>query len=347
MLVFALTALAAVAVDFSPIASGGIVVVRNWLPAPLTAALRLDAMELRADGCFRASGLRDRRTTTGAARQAFGNADRLVLNMARGLGGDRIARAALDEHLELLRQNLGVSLRRPGLRVAEQYYSIHGRGAFLARHLDERHDDTKGELGWTSSTRRSISFLIYLSADGWGEPGGAGAGGDLVAFSRRAGQTECGAHGGNLQVGWLNGRAGHEPVFLDSWVKTQSAVDEGGWRPLSVLYSLEDGQRQVLGAPFFYDAESWPSPADGSGMSPDELEAAFSAQLLEHLRPCFRICDRVDDASLVTRVVPAGGTLVLFDSVAVPHEVAPTLSGERYAMAGWLHQKVQEPPDWC
>ena len=40
------------------------------------------------------------------------------------------------------------------------------------------------------------------------------------------------------------------------------------------------------------------------------------------------------------------GTLLLFDSVAVPHSVLPTIEGERIALAGWFHEDQQEFPDW-
>ena len=45
-------------------------------------------------------------------------------------------------------------------------------------------------------------------------------------------------------------------------------------------------------------------------------------------------------------VPPYGGTLLLFDSVTVPHEVLATTRGERWAMAGWLHQPAQQVPQW-
>ena len=48
----------------------------------------------------------------------------------------------------------------------------------------------------------------------------------------------------------------------------------------------------------------------------------------------------------VVEVPPEAGTLVLMDAVAVPHEVLPTLAGERLALAGWLHEESQEPPEW-
>ena len=47
-----------------------------------------------------------------------------------------------------------------------------------------------------------------------------------------------------------------------------------------------------------------------------------------------------EDGGERARVVsPEGGTLVLFDSVAVPHEVLTTRS-ERYAVNGWFHEQL-------
>ena len=37
---------------------------------------------------------------------------------------------------------------------------------------------------------------------------------------------------------------------------------------------------------------------------------------------------------------PEGGTLVLFDSVSLPHEVMPTVGRERFALSGWFHEAV-------
>ena len=42
-------------------------------------------------------------------------------------------------------------------------------------------------------------------------------------------------------------------------------------------------------------------------------------------------------------VQPFGGSLVLFDSVALPHEVRRTTGGKRLALAGWFHEKVALP----
>ena len=41
-------------------------------------------------------------------------------------------------------------------------------------------------------------------------------------------------------------------------------------------------------------------------------------------------------------VDPLGGTLVLFDSVSLPHEVLATQNRERWACSGWYHEDQQE-----
>ena len=46
-----------------------------------------------------------------------------------------------------------------------------------------------------------------------------------------------------------------------------------------------------------------------------------------------------DGGERVRTIAPESGTLVLFDSVAVPHEVLATRS-ERYAVNGWFHEVV-------
>ena len=44
---------------------------------------------------------------------------------------------------------------------------------------------------------------------------------------------------------------------------------------------------------------------------------------------------------MVRDVAPLGGTLVLFDSVALPHEVLATVRRERFACSGWFHEDQQ------
>ena len=143
------------------------------------------------------------------------------------------------------------------LYTKECYYSQSTHGKSLARHMDERHEETKGPRGWLSPSRRSLSWLIYLSEDG-GDSSNSRSwdaqinGGLLRTFPQKRYRKdddkgnapytttiECGSHNGNLQVGWLlakevNGKdtdgdgSGDisstssktqttHPVFLDSW----------------------------------------------------------------------------------------------------------------------------------
>ena len=105
------------------------------------------------------------------------------------LEGDHFARASLDESLEELRKELGSALGRYELELVEQcapscaaslrhgspgsgrpstkpegellvflrYYSISGPGASLTRHMDERHEDTKGCPRWRLCARLARS----------------------------------------------------------------------------------------------------------------------------------------------------------------------------------------------
>ena len=50
-----------------------------------------------------------------------------------------------------------------------------------------------------------------------------------------------------------------------------------------------------------------------------------------------------DGGERVRDVSPAGGTLVLFDSVALPHEVLPSVGRDRLACSGWFHERVYPP----
>ena len=47
-----------------------------------------------------------------------------------------------------------------------------------------------------------------------------------------------------------------------------------------------------------------------------------------------------DGGERVRDVAPLGGTLVMFDSVSLPHEVMPTTQRERFACSGWFHERL-------
>lgn len=71
----------------------------------------------------------------------------------------------------------------------------------------------------------------------------------------------------------------------------------------------------------------------------------FRARHMYH-QPFFNPFLSFSSVCIVQIISPRGGTLVLFDSVSLPHEVMTTLEGERLALAGWLHEKNQVFPSW-
>lgn len=200
--------------------------------------------------------------------------------------------------------------------------------------------------GWRAMTRPSVSWLLYLSAPGWGEAGGAGSGGALRAYTRpraRPGAARGGADAGNLQVGWRRADDGYEDaVYLDAWVRSREAASGCASR-LYTRGGLLGGGRRWLGAPF--------TSATGVGVAGcvAALPAAEAARFapIEWSGGADGLAAALASGALAeTRVEPVGGTLVLFDSVSVPHEVMPTERGIRWAVAGWMHEPQQDFPAW-
>ena len=85
------------------------------------------------------------------------------------------------------------------------------------------------------------------------------------------------------------------------------------------------------------------------GVSCDTFAAALRAQLpTARRRAAFSSVEEIAPHARqdVVEVSPRGGTLVLFDSVCVPHCVRPVVDGERVALAGWFHEDQQSWPAW-
>eukprot|EP00966_Prymnesium_polylepis_P266617 6159598-Prymnesium_polylepis.1 len=340
---------ASAALDCGTIARGEIFVTRHWLSRPLLDALRADVVMLRRQrGAFVVSGL----TVTERSRVIEDPEDcdadgvqrsRLCCVWRPGLRGDASARRSVDRLLDGLRGELEAVLQRR-LSLAEQYYSVTPAGSRLAWHMDERHEETKGEEAWEQPSRRSISWLLYLSGDGWDEAEGAGAGGGLRAYPKRSVAQDgaaCGAHDGDLQVGWLERAGGAvDPVFLDAWLRP----DEPDGQPECALYRVvaAEGRREYV------TRRIRPGDFGGAGVDAGQFGEMLRELLPAERRRGFCSVQRRPDATLhdTVDVSPAGGTLVLFDSVSVGHEVLPVVHGERVALAGWFHERQQEWPGW-
>ena len=70
----------------------------------------------------------------------------------------------------------------------------------LCRHELHRHQLHRRDRHHLHLHPRSLGWLLYLSDDGWDEPGGSGSGGQLRAYPRRDVHGCVGSHEGNLQV---------------------------------------------------------------------------------------------------------------------------------------------------
>lgn len=289
----------------------------------------------------------------------------------------------------------------------ECYYSLSPQGSLLPRHMDERHEELKGRQGWLLPSRRSLSWLIYLSDandkkdhhdDHHNDYGGADRpwtlaenGGALRAFpqkrtTRQAKQSEqsgkwlaSSQHDGNLQVGWLLGAAAEDdinitdddgfpqPVYLNSWVPVPVVLENGETiqEPHCVLYKVttttketndesNDGAAQQarvvpITRPWSSHALQGSSVADflkgwtrKSGLFLDPLEASRFV-LLEDREEWD--AGKLPAGAYIQDVSPVRGSLVIFDSVLVPHQVEPVLKGNRIALAGWFHEETQRFPE--
>ena len=363
------------------ISSGLIHVEPAWLPPPLCKALRVDADNLFRQGLFSADGLTN--TAKKYAEQGFSaRADRQTFKGDGWMSdaGDTAARAAFAARMSQLRNELAASLLRPtladeGVRKHEMTYNWYEPGAALGRHLDEHHEETKGVKGWRMPTRRSVTWLVYLN-EAW-QPREGGA---LRTFPRASPSAAAvGADAqGNLQVGWLDQTA---PVFLDSWrADGQSALVSAAGKVLSALVSPPTPlahpdptpplsaeapphpRHQVLSA---RDFDVPRQPIDFGAFLRPELRPRFEQTSTSRLDPRFAAggggggaasgsgsggaatpasgaVQEFDELHHVD-VLPAAGTLVLFDSVSLPHLVRPvTGRRQRIAATGWFHEDLQQ-----
>jgi len=212
--------------------------------------------------------------------------------------------------------------------------------------MDERHEETKGPRGWMLPSRRSVSWLIYLSdADIQG--------GELRSFVKKnfnSNEQEVGSHSGNLQVGWLDvDEYSTVPAYMNSWYRPPG-IGSKNVEPFCILYTIIDGKEQYISKP-------WINSMDASFADFITAQKQLSQDLGFFTSTSFSrgfklLEDRqVWDAglappgSVVEDVAPKRGSLVMFDSATVPHEVLTVKVGVRPALAGWFHEQTQQIPE--
>lgn len=338
---------------YDTIQAGKIAVIPNFLPASEVAALRKDAMRLHADRSFSTDAL----ASYGTSGSFDPTKDRAVLKLAQWKNpqlGNYETRQRFAARMADVRSRLSTALGRPKLNEGvattkygegstEISYTRFGPGAFLKRHVDEHHEELKGKDGWSKPTRRSISWLIYLNED-WDS---GKYGGELKCYERvTPTSNEVGARpNGDLQIGWLRASAMdpvERPVFMDS--RRHSSTDGN----CAMYIDNPNGNGGIQYVTKDFAASPILYMAGGEQMTKkllmDRPDLASRFHFIEP--PKSKIGDLLASQSLaddesVTEVEPNGGTLVLFDSVSLPHEVLATRQRERWATSGWFHEDQQ------
>ena len=210
----------------------------------------------------------------------------------------------------------------------------------------------KGKDGWQKPTRRSVTWLIYLNEE-WDSDL---HGGQLRVFERKENvSNEVGAKpNGDLQIGWLRASKDdpmERPVFLDGHCATNKEGNcamyiEHPNSPNDPLYIT----KTFYASPVLFVAGSEELTKKILIKRPDLASRFHYLEAPKSALDTF--LGKEDDGSgskagndeKAVLVPPNGGTLVVFDSVSVPHEVLATRDRERWATSGWWHEDQQNVP---
>ena len=172
-------------------------------------------------------------------------------------------------------------------------------------------------------------------------------GGELRVHERaQPSAARVGARGADLQIGWLRatGALGEEPVFLDAArggpgnpnnCCLYACAADGSTRDLSAESFAASPALYLAGGDFFAKKLLVDAPEDQDRFHLIDAPKSAATALLPPVGPTGE-----DGGERVRDIAPRGGTLVLFDSVSIPHEVLPTKSKERFACSGWFHEKL-------
>jgi len=256
-------------------------------------------------------------------------------------------KARMAEVKAYLAQNLE---ERPTLandwpQTHELEFLRYGVGARLQRHTDEHHVEIQRPNGSRlpkkpNATRRSVTFIAYLD-DEWKEDDG----GELRLHERaNPSIVRVGSRGQDLQVGWLKSTAtqGEQPVFLDP-------LRPGPENENCMLYTFDaNGTKRDLSSKPFANIALYLGGGDAIArklMVEDKADAqrfhlidAPKSLVATLANPPSKPAGE-DGGEMIRDIAPNAGTLVLFDSVSVPHEVIATTK-ERYGIQGWWHEKL-------
>jgi hypothetical protein len=150
-----------------------------------------------------------------------------------------------------------------------------------------------------------------------------------------------GSRKGDLQIGWLTPTFNdpkERPVFLNS--------QRGGINGKSALYiDSDDGLREIYLTKDF-DADPFlflTSDFFIQNLLIQNHELGRRFHYIEQPKSALTKYFKDDPGEMITDIAPTGGTLVMFDSVTLPHEVMATMERERWAASGWFHESHKLP----
>ena len=313
------------------IQSGHAYYLPNFISHEAVKKLRIETDEQIKKGLFKPSGLSNRTVKD----NRFNHKDRQIAPLVLNESGASEILMEVHRKLKKLRFELSDILDRQSMKENldhETYLSLGKVGSLLPRHVDERHEEIKGRLGWLSNSRRSISWLIYLSfPDEWT----TSYGGALRTYPQNVrvqldSSNQCGGHQGNLQIGWLRSVDCVQPVYLNCWI-----LDDDGYK--SALYIRRSNESVYITRNF--DIKK----ADGNYgefLIDQDLGASKFYKIEEYEK--WKM-DLPPSGSTTTDFLPVAGSLILFDSVSLPHQVQEVLEGSRIALAGWFHERQAVP----
>ena len=363
-------------------------VQENFIDESEVVKLRNYMASLENEGLFKTVGLANRQRDTSG--QTFGSSDRKVaaLDSIYKMNEQVDSLRDISFKVNEMRNALSMLLKRPTLTSTqanhECYFSIYQPGAFLKRHLDEHHEALKGRTGYTSPSRRSISWLIYLSDEntqggelrvfpqkefiasssynldiGIGNKGYGSAGASNHASNNDNLNDNKNNNYGDLQIGWLkkkdpiNKSVILEPVYLDAW---RNSLQKHSDEPSLALYIL--GGRSCTKnecVSFTREYITKDIQIATTNKLPSILTSSSSSNIFinpNHHKD-FRLIEDLNlwetgakpSGSVTMDIKPKRAQLVMFDSVALPHEVL-SINGDnnRYAIAGWFHELTQQIP---
>lgn len=360
------------------IQKGGIALIDDFLSPADVTTLRTDAQALFQEGHFITDAIAGYGKTANIQDKAkfdvhkdrsvcpaYIPSQQLLGPFVNDALGNGEARRKLTKTIAQVRSELSTQLDRPGMTALpdglynhELSYTRFGPGAYLKRHTDEHHEELKGTAGWSKPTRRSLSWLVYLNEPDWNAQHD---GGYLRTYPRLAttSVTPVGSRNGDLQIGWLTPTRRdpvERPVFLDArrggecgncalYIDSTTEIVTGTATPTtSRTYLTANFQAD----PYLFLSTDWPIQHmlitdAGLGDRFHYVEPPKS-KLAEFLNKkggeAYNLQgERVHD------VAPTGGTMVVFDSVALPHKVLETMDRDRWAVSGWFHEAQQSIPE--